>query len=223
MTTNTAIKELDGLELERALGSPGNGGPGRHGGGGDEGTWNAPAIPQHAYVTGIVLGLAAILMFFLALTSSFVVRKGLSNDWAPLSLPPVLWVNTLVLVASSLTLELGRRGLRRGVRAEFRRWWSLTTGMGLAFLVGQVLAWQQLVQAGFYMATNPSSAFFYLMTGAHGLHVLGGVIALLFVGFRRWEGRPGMQPVTAAKVAGIYWHFMGVLWVYLFLLLLLGQ
>lgn len=223
MTTNTAIEELDVLELEHGLGGPGDGGPGRRGGDGDEEAWNAPAVPQHAYVTGIVLGLAAILMFFLALTSSFVVRKGLSNDWAPLSLPPVLWVNTLVLVASSLTLELGRRGLRRGVQAEFRRWWSLTTAMGLAFLVGQVLAWRQLVQAGVYMATNPSNSFFYLMTGAHGVHLLGGVVALLFLGFRRWDERPGMRPATAAKVAGIYWHFMGVLWVYLFLLLLLGQ
>jgi cytochrome c oxidase subunit 3 len=222
MTTNTATEELDILELEHGLGGPRQGGRGRNGGGGED-AWSSPAVPQHTYVTGIVLGLAAILMFFLALTSSFVVRKGLSNDWAPLSLPPVLWVNTLMLVASSLTLELARSGLRRRAHGEFRRWWSLTAAMGLAFLVGQVLAWRQLVAAGVYMATNPSSSFFYLMTGAHGLHLLGGVIALLFVGFRRRNDGRGMRQATATKVAGIYWHFMGILWVYLFLLLLLGQ
>lgn len=221
MTTKTATEELDVLELHSDLGGPGNGG--LRSGGGDGEAWNASVVPQHAYVTGIVLGMASILMFFLALTSSFVVRKGLSNDWVPLTLPPVLWVNTLVLVASSFTLELARSGLRRAAQDEFRRWWSLTAALGLAFLVGQFLAWRQLVAAGLYISTNPSSAFFYLMTGAHGLHLLGGVIALVFVGFRRWEGRRRMRQATAAKVAGIYWHFMGVLWVYLFLLLLLGQ
>lgn len=218
--SKTATEELDVLELDHGVGGPG--GVGFDWGGG-EGDWTAPATPQHAYVTGIVLALASILMFFLALTSSFIVRKGLSNDWVPMSLPPVLWVNTVVLLGSSFVLELARKAQQREAPEDFRRWWGLATALGVAFLVGQLLAWQQLAAAGVYMATNPSGAFFYLITGAHGLHLLGGVVALLFVGFRSRGRSARLQPATAVKVAGIYWHFMGILWVYLFLLLQLGQ
>jgi len=219
MTTKIATEELELLELEYGHRGPGEGGlfPG-----GDDGEPNAPAVPQHTYLTGIVLALAAILMFFLALTSSFIVRKGLSTDWVPFRMPPILWLNTGLLLLSSFTLEWARRALGRESLSGFRRWWGLTTGLGVAFLVGQILAWQQLAAAGVFLASNPSNSFFYLLTGLHGLHLLGGIIALLHVGFGSQSGGRLQRP-TAVNVAGIYWHFMGVLWVYLFLLLLLGQ
>lgn len=223
MTSHAATEELDVLELDDQFGGPGDTGFGRGGGEDDEGGRSAPATPSGAYVTGIVLALAAVLVFFLALTSSFIVRKGLSNDWVPVNLPPVLWFNTVVLLLSSFTLERARALLRDGSDSGFQRWWTLSAALGFTFLVGQILAWKQLAAAGVFISTNPSSSFFYLMTGAHGLHLLGGVLALLYVGVRGARHTLRLAPATAARVAAIYWHFMGILWVYLFLLLQLGQ
>jgi len=181
-----------------------------------------PAIPQRAYFTAISLGLAAIVMFFMALTSSYIVRKGLGGDWQPVRLPSILWFNTLVLLSSSGTIELARRRLHAGESVAFRRWWAVTTLLGTAFLIGQVQAWRQLAAAGVFLASNPASSFFYLLTGAHGLHLLGGVVALLYVALRAWRLSRITQS-TAAELASIYWHFMDGLWVFLLLLLRLGR
>jgi cytochrome c oxidase subunit 3 len=161
-------------------------------------------------------------MFFMALTSAYIVRKGLGGDWQPVRLPSLLWVNTAILLASSLTIEIARR--RAGVNAleSFRRWWTLTTALGVVFLAGQVIAWRQLVQAGFYLKSNPANSFFYMLTAAHGAHLAGGVIALVYVGFRGWE-RSRITRDAAAEVASIYWHFMDGLWVFLLVLLNLGR
>jgi len=193
-------------------------------GGDDDGSsgGGAAAVPRRAYFTGISLGLGAILMFFMALTSSYIVRKGLGGDWQPVRLPAILWLNTLVLLASSATIEIARRRLADGASDAFRRWWALTTGLGIVFLVGQVQAWRQLAAAGVFMASNPASSFFYLLTAAHGLHLLGGIAALLYVVFRAWS-RSRITQGTAAELAAIYWHFMDGLWVFLFLLLHLGR
>lgn len=217
MAARTATDELELIDLGGDNGGPELPPPGGNGGAA------LPAVPQHAYVTGIVLALTAILMFFLALTSSFIVRKGLSNDWVPFNLPRILWLNTAVLLVSSFTLERARQRFEEGRTAEFRRWWGFSTALGIAFLAGQVLAWQQLAAAGVFLASNPSSSFFYLLTGAHGLHLLGGVIALTVVGLREQREEARLTQATAVKVVRLYWHFMGLLWVYLYLLLLLGQ
>ncbi len=195
--------------------------------GGDDGggSGGAAAVPRRAYFTAISLGLAAILMFFMALTSSYIVRKGLGGDWQPVRLPPILWLNTLVLLSSSATLEVARRRQAAAETPSFRRWWALTTGLGIVFLAGQVQAWRQLAAAGVFLATNPSSSFFYLLTAAHGLHLLGGIVALLYVAFRAWPAVAGSRITqgTAAELTAIYWHFMDGLWIFLFLLLYLGR
>jgi cytochrome c oxidase subunit 3 len=185
-------------------------------GGGPGGT------PQRAYFTVIQLALAGIIMFFMALTSSFLVRKGLGNDWVPFNFPRILWVNTLLLLASSFTIRAARRHLHENDQASFRSWWGVTTVLGIAFLAGQVIAWRQLAAQGVFLVTNPSSSFFYVLTAAHGLHLLGGVVALLYVSSRNWR-RSRISQVTATDVASIYWHFMDGLWVFLFALLYLGR
>lgn len=218
MAGKTATEELELIDV-------GGGDRGLDAGGfgwrGDDGS--SAAFPQRVYLTGIWLLLAAILMFFMALTSAYIVRKGLSDDWVPITLPPILWLNTAVLGASSFTLERARRMLTRGLIGDFRHWWSLTTGLGVLFLVGQLVAWRQLAAAGVYLATNPSSSFFYLLTGAHGVHLLGGVIALLYVASRTGHVDGRLSQRTAATISSIYWHFLGGLWVFLFLLLLSGR
>jgi cytochrome c oxidase subunit 3 len=187
-----------------------------HGGGG------LPAIPQRAYFTAIQLALAGIVMFFMALTSSFLVRKGLGDDWVSFTLPRILWANTLVLLASSGAIQFARSRLRSADTEGFRRWWAITTALGVLFLVGQFAAWRQLAAQGVFLVTNPSSSFFYLLTALHGLHLLGGIVALLYVAYRPWQ-RSRITQSTAADLVSIYWHFMDGLWIFLFALLYLGR
>ncbi len=175
-------------------------------------------VSDGRYYTGMLVGLAAIVMLFTAFTSAYVVRKGVSDDWRPTGTPAILWINTLVLVASSVTLERARR--RFSQRSHFGRWWSVTTLLGGCFLIGQVLAWRQLVGNGVYLNTNPSSSFFYLLTGTHAVHLLGGIIALMWVVWKLWGQYPAPISRTAVGVTALYWHFMDGLWIYLFLLLI---
>jgi cytochrome c oxidase subunit III len=206
-------------------------GRGRGGGGGvpaggdDDSGGNGsglPSIPRRAYYTAMQFGLAAIVMFFMALISSFLVRKALGADWVAIALPPVLWLNSVVLLASSATVQFASSRLEKGDRPGFRYWWALTIALGLVFLTGQVIAWRQLAAQGMYVSSNPDSSFFYLLTAAHGLHLLGGVLALLYVSFRHWE-KSRINQATAASLVGIYWHFMDGLWLFLFALLYLGR
>ena len=205
--------------------SPGGSGDGFHkggsGGDGGHGAGRPKSLPDQRYYTGMMLGLAAILMLFAAFTSAYVVRKGLSDDWQATAFPGILWLNSMVLLASSFTLEKARRW--RQVPARFQGWWWATTGLGMTFLIGQILAWQELVAGGVYLNTNPSSSFFYLLTGTHAVHLLGGVIALLYLSWRVWRRNSGGLGATALGVTALYWHFMDGLWIYLFLLLLIGR
>lgn len=165
-------------------------------------------------------GMAAVVMLFAAFTSAMVVRQGLSTDWVSFPLPRILGLSTAILLASSLTLELSRRSLRAGSGESFARWLYVTTLLGLMFLGSQLAAWRELASRGVYLVTNPSSSFFYLLTAAHGVHLLGGVVALLYLVVR--AGRIALNPrrATAVEVTAIYWHFMDGLWLYILLLLI---
>ena len=193
------------------------------GDGGDDGKRRRPGTPSsNRYYTGITLGIVSILMFFMALASAFLVRRGTSGDWIPVHLPAVLWLNTLALVASSVTLERARRSLSGLDLSGFRKLWALTTGLGALFLIGQLVAWRQLVAQGVFMASNPASSFFYIFTAAHGVHLLGGIGALFYVLVRKFDGTSIALP-TAAEVVSYYWHFMDGLWIFLLALLYLGK
>src|ERR1700676_3424390 len=164
----------------------------------------------------------SISMMFAAFTSALVVRKGSSLDWRTFKLPTILFFNTLVLVASSVTLEVARRRiagfmgkLQREVESP-ARWLYVTLTLGLVFVVGQYVAWSQLRAQGLYLATNPSSSFFYVLTATHALHVLGGLGGVVYV--IRKLGKSSLRRSTLDATAR-YWHFMDVLWLYLMLLL----
>jgi cytochrome c oxidase subunit 3 len=178
------------------------------------------------------IGLASISMLFMGLTSAYIVRQGLGGNWRAIQVPSLLWLTTAILLASSLTLELARRALKRGFDLAFNRWMLVTTGLGVGFLIGQLLTWGQLRDQGIYISTTPHSSFFYLLTGAHGVHLLGGVIALAILDFRFWifdwrHGdrakskirNPKSKMELAVDLTAVYWHFMAGLWVYLFVLL----
>jgi len=179
-------------------------------------------VPRRAYFTALQLGLAAIVMFFMALASSYIVRKGLGTDCERTPMHRVVWFNTAILLFSSVTIIAARRKLESGARESFRNWWALTTGLGLLFLAGQIIAWRRLAAAGMLLSTNPSSSFFYLLTAAHGAHLAGGIFGLLYVAFREWK-RSRISQATAAELTSIYWHFMDGLWIFLLVLLTLGR
>jgi cytochrome c oxidase subunit 3 len=202
---------------------------GREPGPGDSKDWppgwtsEDEAEPQK-YRIGMWVALASILMLFISLTSAYIVRGvpalgGGQDDWLPIDMPRVLWVNTAILLASSLSIEFARRALKRNEYSQFKSWISLTTLLGVAFLVGQLMAWRQLASQGVYINSHPHSSFFYLLTSLHGVHLLGGVIALTYVTLAAMRMRIGFKRRTAVNVTAIYWHFMDGLWIYLFGLL----
>ncbi|MGO8793856.1 MAG: heme-copper oxidase subunit III [Candidatus Sulfotelmatobacter sp.] len=175
--------------------------------------------------TGIWVGLASIGMTFAAFTSALVVRQGSATDWQHFPLPPVLYLNTLIIIVSSITLEMARRrapafmsSLQRGgtLAASPARWLYLTLGLGLLFVTGQTFAWMQLRSEGFRLATNISYSFFYVLTVAHALHLLGGLGGLVRV-LSKFNHATLRR--TTLDATSRYWHFMGALWVYLLILL----
>jgi cytochrome c oxidase subunit III len=210
----------------------GAGGSGRNGAGDDPGGGNGRGdpsrsgdVPQRTYVTGMIVGLGGILMFFMALVSAFIVHKGMpGSGWMIFQVPRILWFNTAILIASSFTLAHSRARFRASDDEGFRHWWGITTILGVFFLIGQIIAWRQLVASGIALKTNASSSFFYVFTAAHGLHVIGGVIALSYVLLRSPQ-RPARRitRATLSEVVSMYWHFMDGLWAFLFVLLVLGR
>ena len=216
-------------------------------GGGDDGR-PGRALPDYPTRLrrarlGLLVALTPVLMLFVSFTSAYVMRQGLPtqdprtnqlvHDWIPVKLPALLWVNTLVLLLSSVGMELARRQMKFAAATVTTTpvapvpastegkapWLTMTIALGLLFLSGQWMAWKQLAASGFYVATTPSSSFVYLLTGAHAVHLMGGVVALLVAGLfvlLRW---PVTTRSIVVDVAGWYWHFMAVLWVYILCLL----
>jgi len=210
-----------GPRLRGGNGFPKNGG-GRRGQGGESLRFSADR-----YRIGVWVGLGSILMLFVALISSYIVRSASGNDWHPIAMPKVLWLSTALILISSVTIEVSRRSLKQQSDAGYGRWLMITVALGLAFLASQILAWRQLVRQGVYLASNPHSSFFYLFTAAHGLHLLGGILALGYLLLRTTRKRSTiegeLQRAGAAGAATIYWHFMDGLWVALFSLLFLWK
>src|SRR5712664_1363130 len=166
--------------------------------------------------SGIWVGIFAITMSFVAFTSALFVRQGSGADWTHIALPPVLYGNTLALLLSSATLQLARRALL-AVRMGLS-WLMATLALGFVFVAGQFEAWRQLAAQGLYLATNPNSSFYYVLTAMHGLHVLAGIVALALVMGRIAASRGAFRKSTF-EAAATHWHFMGVLWLYLLLVL----
>jgi cytochrome c oxidase subunit 3 len=192
---------------------------------------------------GLGVGVLGIVMVFVSFTSAYIVRQGLPtldprtntlvHDWFPLPLPALLFFNTGLLLISSVTMELARRQVARSTtptraasipnvfagREGTILWLALTAVLGLSFLKGQWTVWREMEASGFYVASSPSSSFVYLLTGTHGVHLLGGIFALLAAGATVLFRRPAESRVVVLDVTAWYWHFMTLLWVYILCLL----
>jgi cytochrome c oxidase subunit 3 len=179
------------------------------------------------YRIGMWVGIASIVMMFTSLSSAYIVRSASANDWIPLAIPKILFGSTALILASSVTLEIARRKLKQSLTGAYGRYLLFTALLGLGFLLAQLIAWRQLAQQGIYVASHPHSSFFYLLTGAHAVHLLGGLLALSVLWLR--SRRHLLEEALVAKRQGaadavtIYWHFMDGLWIYLFLLLFLWR
>jgi cytochrome c oxidase subunit 3 len=226
----TAVDDIE-LIIEDMRGNGGGKPPSRDGdddGGGDGGGGGEhapePRKPNTTkYFTAVLLAMVSITMFFMVPIAAFLaLRVANSQRWVGIHLPDILWVNTVVLLASSSTLELARRKLRVDDGKSFRRMWTLTTVLGLIFVGGQVIAWRQLAAQGVYLTSRLASSFFYVFTALHAVHLLGGICALLYVQLHGFDaGRVSRS--LAADITSYYWHFMDGLWVFLLALLYFGQ
>ena len=185
--------------------------------GGDGGGEPRPSFGADPARFGLWLFLGTVCMLFIGFTSAYVVRRS-SGGWRPIAPPPLLWLNTAALLASSGVLEMARRRLRGWDLPGARLALSLTGALGLLFVAGQLGAWRSLAGQGVFLATSPHSSFFYLLTGLHAVHLLGGLVwfAVAVVRLRRLTLTPGADGLG---LFATYWHFLGGLWVYLFLLL----
>jgi len=171
---------------------------------------------------GLWVLLAVITSLFGLFISAYLMRiEHGHGDWNPVPLPKVLWVNTGMLVLSSVGMQLARRAARRGQPDALRVGLTLGGVLALAFLAGQLWAWHQLNVSGYFVTGNPATAFFYLLTGVHGLHLLGG----LFV-WARTVGRmtrPGVELLDirlSVELCTVYWHYLLLVWLVLFSVLL---
>lgn len=243
MASFSTTATLDEPQVSRGS----EGGPPPIFGGGDDGR-SGPGLPDYATRLrrarlGLLVALTPVLMLFVSFTSAYVVRQGLPTldprtnqlvrDWIPVTLPRLLLINTVVLLVSSVGMELARRQTKLAAVAATTKaaggasgsaevetpWLTVTIALGILFLFGQWMAWKQLAASGFYVSTTPSSSFVYLLTGAHAVHLMGGVLALLAAGMFTVLHRSVATRSIVVDVAGWYWHFMAALWVYILLLL----
>ena len=229
-TATDEVELIIEMDEEDVTGNHGGKPPSRDGddGGGDEGGSGGSAPePQPSrlkkHSTAVLVLMMSVVMLFSVLTAAFLsLRFSNPHIWVGIQLPKILWFNTLLLLASSATLELARRTLKETDGIGFQRLWGMTTGLGVLFVVGQVIAWRQLAAQGMFEVTRVASSFFYVFTGLHAAHLLGGICGLLYVQVKKFDGSRVSRTV-AAQAASYYWHFMDGLWLVLLALLYLGR
>ncbi|TIS79093.1 MAG: cytochrome-c oxidase [Mesorhizobium sp.] len=167
---------------------------------------------------GLGVFLAVVGCLFALLASAYFMRMALS-DWQALPLPRVLWFNTGVLVLSSIALQCASVAARRG-QIDTVRLGLVTAGLtALAFLIGQLVAWRELTADGYLLTANPANSFFYLITGMHGLHILGGLVGLSRTTAGAWNGARPERLRLSVELCAMYWHFLLFVWLAIFALL----
>src|SRR5919197_2083245 len=190
------------------------------GSGGDDSSDPGSSFPISKGRLGVWILLTAIIMLFAGLSSAYIFLRGVPS-WQNIQLPSLLWPNTAILLLSSIAIDISRRAVRRNDLQSMKRWLIVCGALGLVFIAGQLAAWRQLVNAGVYLPSTLQSSFFYILSGLHGLHLLGGVAALGYVLAKALKNALTAFNYEPLKLCALYWHVMDALWVYLFLLLLL--
>jgi cytochrome c oxidase subunit 3 len=209
-------------------GKRGGGGNGGGGGGGDrpddsDEQSRTGLIPNKSrIVTGFLL--LIVMMTFGALIVAYVVLKTNGGaEWKPFALPIQVWISTVIILCSSAAYHFAKMDLDREYHQGAKKWLIVTAALGGTFISSQIIVWLELVQRGFYVSKNPYVGFFYILTAVHAAHVIGGIVALGAILLRAWNDtqfEPELQRrKDLAQAVGWYWHFMGFLWIVLFILL----
>ena len=168
---------------------------------------------------GLATFLAVATSLFALFISAYTLRME-GPDWRPVTEPAILWANTLVLILASIAYQWTRSAAIGGNSARVRTGLTLSGVLSLAFLVGQLIAWQKLQAAGVYMMRNPANAFFYVLTAVHGLHMLGGLLVWGRSAIRVWRGAGAESVRLSVELCTVYWHFLLLVWAVLFGILL---
>lgn len=175
----------------------------------------------HPLKFSLLLIIISIIMMFGAFTSAFIVRREEGN-WLEFNLPSVLLINTLIIVVSSITMQMAYMAAKRNNLNQVKLMVMLTLGLGIAFLVGQWSAWAELVQNNIFfggITSNPAGSFLYVLTGVHGFHIITGLIFLVFVLLAAFKYQVHSKKLLRTQLCTIYWHFLGGLWIYLYIFL----
>lgn len=168
-----------------------------------------------AATIGLGVFLAVVSSLFALFISAYLMRMQVA-DWAQLPAPKLLWFNTGVLILSSVALQYAQIAARRGRMKDVGDGLIAGCLFAVTFLLGQLLAWQRLNAAGYFLAANPANTFFYLFTGLHGLHLLGGLVGLGRTADKVWRGFEVDQVRLSVQLCAVYWHFLLALWLVLF-------
>jgi cytochrome c oxidase subunit 3 len=171
------------------------------------------------------LFIASVVMLFAAWTSAYIVKRG-EPGWSSFDLPLLFWINTGIILMSSLTMIFAQRSARNDNTEMIKLGVGLTLILGTAFLVGQILGWQEMVKMNYYftgMGSNTSSSFIYVLTGFHGLHIVGGLVYLIIILNSSFKLKVHSKNMAPIEMCSTYWHFLGLLWLYLFVFLLLNR
>jgi cytochrome c oxidase subunit 3 len=172
------------------------------------------AMTLPAAKIGLGVFLAVVGSLFALFISAYSMRMNMV-DWRPLPVPALLWFNTGVLVVSSATLQWAHIAARRNDMNGVIVGLCAGSASAITFLVGQLLAWQQLNAAGYFLASNPANSFFYMITAMHGLHLMGGLVAVGRTTAKVWRGAEMVEVRLSVELCAIYWHFLLVVWLVL--------
>lgn len=177
-------------------------------------------IAMHPKKFGMWLFLASVFMVFMALTSAYIVRRA-DGNWTIFELPSLFWMTTVVILLSSVTMQWGYFAARKDNQSTAQLMVFLTFVLGVVFLVGQVYGWRQMVDNSIYFVGNPSGSFVYALTWLHGMHIISAIIYVLITWVRIKRGNVNSGNMASIEMCATYWHFLGVLWLYLFVFLLI--
>ena len=179
-------------------------------------------LSMHPKKFALWLFIASVVMLFASLTSAYIVREAEGN-WVYFELPKLFYVTSVIVILSSITMQLSYISAKKDNLGQVKLWVVLTVILGVSFLVGQVLAWRELVLNSIYFVGNPSGSFLYVLTGLHGFHLVSGVIFLLVVLNATFKSNVHSKKLPMIEMCLTYWHFLGVLWLYLFVFLLMTR
>lgn len=179
-------------------------------------------LAMHPKKFAMWIFVASVGMLFASLTSAYIVRQAEGN-WLFFNLPNLLYWTSGVIIVSSVTMQMAYYAAKKDMLERLKSLVVVTMILGVLFLVGQVFAWRELVAQSVYFVGNPSGSFLYVLTGLHGLHIVSAIIYLILVLVAAYRFKIHSRSLAMIEMCTTYWHFLGGLWLYLFIFLLLNR